>query len=91
MKEERKEKNSHTGSVSWSTGLLRYQKPAAPTAYNPGCHTALCGQGGRGGLPEGLACASLRSVPRTLHPGPGRGRATQCKTRSLHVCVSMRG
>lgn len=73
MKEERKEKNrkSHTGSVSWSTGLLRYRKPAASTAYNPGCHTALCGQGGRGGLPRGARVCQRPQCPPNAAPRPG--------------------
>lgn len=93
MKEERKEKNrkSHTGSVSWSTGLLRYRSRLRRLRTTLGATLRYAGRAAGADSPEGLACASLRSVPQTLHPGPGRGRATQYKTRSLHVCVSMRG
>lgn len=75
MKEERKEKSHRECNLELRSTLL-------PEAGSTDClqypvPQALCEQGGRGGLPEGLVSASLRNVPRTRHPCLWQGRATK--------------
>lgn len=65
MKEERKEKNNKESHRECrlehrSTPL---SEASCADCVRPRHYTALCGQGSRGGLPEGLLRARLRSVP----------------------------
>lgn len=81
MKEERKEKNnkSHIGSAGWSTGRLRYQKPAARTAYALGTTLRYAGRAAGADSPRGSCVPDSAVCPPHRAPLPGARKATQCK------------
>lgn len=95
MKKDLKEKiiKESLGECELETRLLRQQK----TDFRGRCaaHGATlrqCGEGGRDGLPEGLARGRIRSVPRARSPHLGvQGRATQSQLERPHVWASVRG
>lgn len=68
---QRKNKKSHIGSAGWSTGLLRYQKPAARTAYTLGVSLRYAGRAVGADSPRGSRVPhSAVSPPTTPNRAP---------------------